>query len=241
MSNQQASSKSTDNLDAVHENIGAENTNITPEQIVAYLSERPDFFLNYPEVLAQLHVHHQNKGVVSLTQLQIQQYRDTIKTQKRQLDSIVSNAKRNETIYTTYAELNLAVVKTQSFTELESVLNQTLKDALGLSKVFIYLFDAPDTLADKIMPELQQRAFLDKKLNADGFYFGRLGQNEKQLLFPNEQAASVALVSIGESKPMALMAIASDDALHFTPDMDTMLLQYLRDFLSFHLPKLLAQ
>jgi uncharacterized protein YigA (DUF484 family) len=238
MSNNKASSSSSLPLEGDLK-VEVQSPILAPQDVVDYLSQHPDFFLSHPEVLAQLHVHHQNKGVVSLTQLQIQQYREKIKTLKKQLDLIITNAKRNETIYTTYADVNLSIVKSNSFDELEQALNDELCPSLGLNKIHIYPFQGSELATEKLMPELQQRAFLDKKLNAQGFYFGRLGQNEKQVLFPDQSAESVALVSIGEPKPIALLAIASKDALHFTPDMDTMLLQYLRDFLSFHLPKLL--
>lgn len=238
MSNNQASSTSSLPLETGTE-VTEPASSLKPEDVVNYLSQHPDFFLNHPEVLAQLHVHHQNKGVVSLTQLQIQQYRDKIKSLKKQLDIIIANAKRNETIYKTYADVNLSIAKSQSFDELEKTLNDELCSALGLSVIHIYPLQGSKIATGKLMPELQQRAFLDKKLNAQGFYFGRLGQNEKQVLFPEQHAESVALVSIGETKPIALLAIASNDAMHFTPDMDTMLIQYLRDFLSFQLPTLL--
>ncbi|WP_371193496.1 DUF484 family protein [Glaciecola sp. SC05] len=239
MSNNQASPNSaTASTDTLAHN---EQTpvKLSPEAVAEYLSAHPDFFLDCPDVLAELHVHHQNRGVVSLTQLQSEQYRDKIKALKKQLEKLVSNAKRNETIYTTYAKLNLAIVQCETFEELESVLNTELCESLGLSHAHIYPFVSERLPSDKVMPEIQQRGLIDKKLNRSEYYFGRLGQNEKQLLFPGEEAESVALISIGQSKPIALLAIASSNALHFTPDMDTTLLSYLRDYLSFHLPKLL--
>lgn len=212
---------------------------LTPQTVADYLSTNPDFFLNYPEVLAQLHVHHQNKGVVSLTQLQSEQYRDKIKLQKRQLEKLIATAKRNETIYSTYAKLNLAIMQCEKFEALEQVLKTQLCDELGLSHAHIYPFASERLPKASIMSELQQRSLIDKKLHRCDYYFGRLGNNEKQLLFPDELAESVALMSIGDNKPIAILAIASGNPLHFTPDMDTTLLSYLRDFLSFHLPKLL--
>jgi uncharacterized protein YigA (DUF484 family) len=212
---------------------------ISEKSVAAYLQQHPDFFLSCPDVLAELHVHHQNKGVVSLTQLQSEQYRDKIKALKKQLEKLLANAKRNETIYTTYAKLNLAIVQCESFEHLQRVLNTELCDSLGLTHAHVYPFVSNKLPTSQIMPEIQQRSLVDKKLNRSPYYFGRLGLNEKQLLFPDEVAESVALMTIGKDKPIALLAIASDNALHFTPDMDTTLLSYLRDFLSFHLPKLL--
>ncbi|WP_395339780.1 DUF484 family protein [Ningiella sp. W23] len=220
----------------------ANNSEVIAHDVAVYLQDHPDFFLSYPEVLAELHVHHTNKGVVSLTQLQSEQYRDKIKTLKKQQDKLIANAKRNELIYSTYAKLNLALIKCTDFSALENVLHEELCQSLGLSEAHIYPFsqNAGSVQSDNgRISEIQQRSLLDKKLNGKDFYFGRLGQNEKNVLFPDEVAESVALMTIGDDKPIALLAIASKDPLHFTPDMDTTLLSYLRDFLSFHLPKLL--
>jgi hypothetical protein len=214
-------------------------TKLSSEGVSDYLREHPDFFLNYPDVLAELHVHHQSRGVVSLTQLQSEQYRDKIKSLQKQLEKLLSNAKRNETIYHTYAKLNLAIVQCGSFEQLEQVLCNDLCSSLDLTHAHLYPFMSDKIPTDKLMPEIQQRSLVEKKLNRSDYYFGRLGLNEKQLLFPGEVAESVALMTIGQTKPIALLAIASDNALHFAPDMDTTLLSYLRDFLSFHLPKLL--
>nr|WP_136251318.1 DUF484 family protein [Ningiella ruwaisensis] len=222
-----------------------ETAPIQAKDIVAYLQQNPDFFLQHPQVLSELQVHHQNKGVVSLTQLQIEQYRDKIKSQKKQLEQLIHNAKRNETIYTTYADVNLAIAKSSSIQELNSILSTQLCKALGLSQAVLYPFnDAIDSPYK--LPELQQRALLDKRLNKQPFYFGRLNQHEKQVLFSmNEDAQksveSVALIVIGtdkdnvQEKPIALLAIASENPLHFSPDMDTTLLAYLQAFLTHQL------
>lgn len=240
MSNNQGSTSSplAVNND-INDELGGTSGHLKSKAVAEYLSTHPNFFLDYPDVLAELQVNHRNRGVVSLTQLQSEQYRDKIKAQKKQLDKLVSNARRNETIYVTYAKLNLAIVQCETFEQLEQLLNTELCDSLGLSHAHIYPFIAEKLPSDKIMPEIQQRSLIEKKLNRSDYYFGRLGLNEKQLLFPGEQAESVALISIGQQKPIALLAIASHSALHFSPDMDITLLDYLRDFLSFHLPKLL--
>ncbi|MFC4701099.1 DUF484 family protein [Glaciecola siphonariae] len=238
MSNNQVSTQEQLTSDADTQDKST-HTELSTQAVAEYLRAHPDFFLDCPDVLADLHVHHQSKGVVSLTQLQSEQYRDKIKSLKKQLEKLISNAKRNETIYTTYAKLNYEIVQCESFESLEALMSKELCESLGLSHAHIYPFMVDKLPASKLMPEIQQRGLVEKKLNRSDYYFGRLGLNEKQLLFPGEVAESVALTTIGKNKPIALLAIASANPLHFTPDMDTTLLNYLRDFLSFHLPKLL--
>jgi uncharacterized protein YigA (DUF484 family) len=103
------------------------------------------------------------------------------------------------------------------------------------------------------LSEIQQRSLFDKKLARQPFYFGRVGSIEKEALFPKAKAESVALVLLSDVDPLqstssqnaqskpksiGLLAIASKDPLHFEPEMDTVLVDYLRKNLNFHLSRL---
>ncbi|MGQ8364587.1 DUF484 family protein [Glaciecola sp. 1036] len=211
-----------------------EKAGIDAQDVADYLVAHPDFFLRHKDVLADMQIHHQNQGIVSLTQIQLEQYRDKVKHQKKQLESLIHNAKRNEVIYTTYADLNFAISKCQQLAELESVLQQHLCEKLGMLEVNLVLLNDNERL-----PELPQKSLLEKKLSNKGYYFGRLGKHEKQMLFNQDELGSVALIRIGDNPAIAVLAIASDDPVHFTPEMDTTLLQYLNEFLAFHLDRIL--
>jgi uncharacterized protein YigA (DUF484 family) len=66
-----------------------------------------------------------------------------------------------------------------------------------------------------------------------------LNQHEKQLLFGDGIAESVALVLLGDKRDLGILAIGSADPIHFDPDMDTLLIKQLQEFLNVSMPGLL--
>jgi len=90
------------------------------------------------------------------------------------------------------------------------------------------------------LPEIQRKLFAEKRFKDNDFFFGRLSEHEKKLLFSDQQAESVALLRLGNNGELGILAIGSNDPGHFNPDMDTLLITQLQQFLSILLPKLLA-
>lgn len=211
---------------------------ISAEQVAEYLGENPYFLIENPDLLLDIQVSLQENGVVSLTQIQIEQYREKIKQLKVQLEHLVDNARSNELIYNTYAKLNIEISKVNSLDKLISVLQEHLLDVLGLEDLNLVLLDN-DTSKNTppLLSEIQHHALFEKKLSKTPFYLGRLGKIEKETLFPNASANSVALIRIGEEKTLGLLAISSHKATHFGPSMDTMLLEFLRMSLNYHVER----
>lgn len=221
---------------------------VNKDSVANYLLENPSFLLENPELLVEIQVQLQEKGAVSLTQIQASQAREKIKQLKSQLEGLVTNARQNEIIYTTYADLNLDLAQANSMSDIDASLKQHLVDGLGLESAHVVLLNNSGESAHELS-EIQQRSIFDKKLARQPFYFGRIGKIEKEALFPNSEAASVALVLLNQAettnnkttkpKPAGLIAIASKEPLHFQPDMDTVLVDYLRKNLNFHISRLL--
>lgn len=203
--------------------------------VIEYLRKHPDFFNQYPELLTELQVNHQNEGIVSLTQIQLEQYRAKVKKQKRQLESFINNAARNEQIYLAYADLNFAISKSQSVTEVEQHLQTHLCSVLGMDAVSMTVVSAPYNR----LPELPNYSLLHKKLAKRDVYLGRLSKHEKEALFGDIDVGSVALVKIEMQQHTGILSVAASDDAHFSPDMDTRLLDYLRLYLEFHLQRIL--
>ena len=107
-------------------------------------------------------------------------------------------------------------------------LKEVLADSLKLQFNFshVRLISVLDT---------DMKAIWDQRLHK-GHYFGRLTQQEAKRLFGSE-VGSVALTKLSEDNPV-IFAIASQDATHFHPDMDNMLLEQLRRLLAHMLAKL---
>ncbi|MDT0582188.1 MULTISPECIES: DUF484 family protein [Alteromonadaceae] len=207
---------------------------VTEEEVREYILNNKDFFVKNPDVAEKVQIPHKQKGSVSLVELQSDQLRKKVRQLSFKLSQLISVAKQNEAIYRVYADLNLRLLRCTEFAEMQYTIEETLQDELDMSAASIKPFKGMFAL-----PEIQQRLFMEKRFKDSDFFFGRLSQHEKQLLFGDGIAESVALVLLGDQRDLGILAIGSADPIHFTPDMDTLLIRQLQEFLNVAMPDLL--
>ena len=199
---------------------------LSPQQVSEYLLANPDFFVRFPSIVEQLEIPHHAQGVVSLVELRSQQLQQRADDLQDKISQILNMAKHNEHIYRLYAELNVRLFQCQSPAEMRAVLETSIVEAFDLAAVVLHLFDSDMPLNDEFCKLLQKR-FTDAR-----FFFGRMTQEENQLLFADTTPQSVALMLLGESGELGVLAIASGEAGHFTPEMDTLLIAQLQQLLT---------
>jgi uncharacterized protein YigA (DUF484 family) len=202
--------------------------------VAEYLLTHPDFFNKHASLLENIEIPHSHKGSVSLVELQSEQLRTKVRLLNYKLNQLISIARQNEQIYRVYADLNLRILGCESIDELKFVLEEVMQERLHLEAVVLKPF-----VGAHAFPEIQRHLFIEKRFKRDKFFFGRLSEHEKKLLFPEQQANSVALLLLGELGELGMLAISSKDSSHFHPDMDTLLITQLQQFLSILLPKLM--
>ena len=213
-----------------------ESKNLTrAEQIAAYLIENPEFFTQFPHVIEKIRIPHTHKGSVSLVELQSEQLRKKVRSLTHKLTQLISIAKQNEAIYRIYADLNIRILKCSNLDDLTFILEEVIQENLQLASVTLKPFKGAHAL-----PEIQQRLFIEKRFKKHKFFFGRLSDHERKLLFGDQDANSVALLLIGDLGGLGILAIGSKDPGHFNPDMDILLITQLQQFLGILLPKLLT-
>lgn len=208
---------------------------IDAEQVAAYLLENPEFFTQFPQVIEKISIPHAHKGSVSLVELQSEQLRKKVRSLSHKLNQLISIAKQNEAIYRVYADLNLRILKCTNLDDLKFILEEVIQENLQLASVTLKPFKGAHAL-----PEIQQRLFIEKRFKRHKFFFGRLSEHERKLLFADQEANSVALLLIGDLGEFGILAIGSKDPGHFNPEMDTLLITQLQQFLGILLPKLLT-
>ena len=211
------------------------DSDVSSEQVRTFLLENPDFFAQYPELLEKLKIPHSHKGSVSLVEIQSEQLRKKARRLNYKLTQLVSIAKQNEKIYRVYTDLNVQLLRCESVAEVQFTLEDVLQERLQLSSAVIKSFKGPHAI-----PELQRRLFTEKRFKTSNFFFGRLSQHERQLLFADSSAESVALMLLDDNQEIGILGISSSDPSHFTPDMDTLLLQQLQQVLNIILPEMMG-
>ncbi|GAA0856412.1 DUF484 family protein [Aliiglaciecola litoralis] len=210
-----------------------EVADVSAKDVIDYLEQNPDFFAVYPELAERLTIPHQQKGSVSLVELQSDQLRKKNRALSHKLNQLISIAKQNEEIYRIYADLNVQLLTCRFFTEVQDLLEDIMCHKLKMSAVTLKSFTGAHAL-----PEIQRKLFIEKRFKKECFFFGRLSQHEKQLLFGNTNVESVALMLLGDKGELGILAVGSRDGGHFNPDMDTLLITQLQQFLNILLPNL---
>lgn len=207
---------------------------LSSQEVAHYLQQHPDFFAQHPELLNALVIPHSHKGSVSLVEMQSEQLRKKVRHLTKKLNQLFSVARQNEKLFRVYSQLNVRLLGCTQLAEIEQILEEVMVDELGLASVVIKLYHGAHAL-----PELQQRLIIEKRFPSGVFFFGRLSQHERQLMFGDLTAESVALMQLGNDTPLGILAVGSNDAGHFTPDMDTLLIKQLREVLNLVLPPIL--
>ena len=201
-------------------------TNVPFDELIIreYLLDNPSFFNRYPELLLAMRLPHMERGAISLVERRQEMLRQRVSQLEEEITSLLTMATRNEKIYQFNTELSFKLLNCADLISFKEVLADSLKMQFNFSHVrLISVLDA------------DMKAIWDQRLHK-GHYFGRLTQQEAKRLFGSE-VGSVALTKLSEDTPV-IFAIASQDATHFHPDMDNMLLEQLQRLLAHMLAKL---
>ncbi|MXR70975.1 DUF484 family protein [Shewanella insulae] len=192
-----------------------------------YLLDNPDFFARYPELLLAMRIPHEQRGAVSLVERRQEMLRARVTQLEEEITSLLAMASRNEQIYMFNTSLSLKLLQAEDLGDLRQILSSELQKQFQFTHVrLITVHDIDSELSNIWSERLKQ-----------GYYFGRLTQNESKRLFGCE-VGSVALSRLSQQCGQVIFAIASQDPMHFHPEMDNLLLDQLKQLLDHLLPKL---
>ncbi|MCY7294653.1 DUF484 family protein [Alteromonas sp. a30] len=204
------------------------------EQVKAYLQAHPDFFLRFPELADEIRVPHEKKGAVSLVELQAEQLRERSAERQERINRLLAVAQQNERIYRLYAELNLKLYQCESIDDMTQTLQSSIEQQFELETVRLITFKNNEADTQ------EWRDFKAKRFKDTHFFFGRMPQSENALLFGDVKAESVALMLLGQEGELGLLAIASNEPGHFSPEMDTLLIAQLQQLMTLLVSKAMS-
>ena len=198
------------------------------EQIIReYLLDNPDFFNRFPELLLAMRLPHAERGAVSLVERRQELLRQRVSQLEEEITALMGMATQNERIFRFNLQLCQQLLDCEDIGQLRQLLTSELKREFGFSHVrLITVHDIDSDLS-----------VIWRNRLADGYYFGRLTHHESMRLFGSD-VGSVSLARLSEENGQVIFAIASSDAAHFHPEMDSMLLEQIRQLLDHLIPKL---
>ena len=116
-----------------------DTTELSSADVRAFLLQNPEFFAEH-RPLEKIKLPHEQKGSISLVEIQSDQLRKKVRQLNFKLNQLVSIAKQNEKIYRVYTDLNVQLLRCESVAEVQFTLEDVLQERLQLSSAVIKSF-----------------------------------------------------------------------------------------------------
>ena len=198
---------------------------MNPSDVAAYLKEHPDFFENYADVVADVMIPHPHGGrAISISERQILTLRDRAKQLEAKLSELIQFGEENDAISEKVHRLTLAMIATRDLPALLHAAAYNLREDFAVPHVALRIWhpgaatDAPESAASEAT-----RSFAAGLLHP---HCGPLAMADTAGLF-GEAAPLIkswAYVALRGKETFGLLALASEDAQRFYPEMGTLYL-----------------
>lgn len=214
----------------------ASGTTLDAEAVAAWLAEHPDFFAQREALLADLVLPHAAGDAVSLVERQLGVLRERNSDLHRRLQGLLETARGNHRIFERTLEITAALVDAGDRADLVRRLAEGLKSGFDVEATCVRVVDlgglqgplaqdaADATTADEAVGSL---------LRPGRIICGVLRETELAFLFGAraERIASAAVMPVELPGGVVVIALGSEDADHFRPEMGTLFLRFLGDTL----------
>ena len=209
---------------------------ISEKNIKEYLERNLDFFLDKPDILANLEIPHSKKGSVSLVERQIDILREENRDLKNKLNELIQNASSNQNLIHKIYEFAYKLIHSKNFEDTISISSKDLVEEFDVRECTFLFYDNvklknKDILFYEKTHDLLKpfKSFIDNNLPR----CNKLKSEQLKLLFkqPNN-VKSCALIPLGIQKKLGFLAISSDDENRFNPDMSMDYLKVIGQLIS---------
>ena len=188
------------------------------KDVAQFLKANPQFFDQNPALLESIYVPHPHGGrAIPLTERQIVSLRDKVKLLEAKLGEFVRFGEDNDAIGEKVHRLSLALMGAKDVPAATQALHFHLREDFSVPHVALKLWANDDVPAE-----------LRDKAESMGAPLCGAAADNPYLPWFGEAAAhirSVALVPLGETRTIGLLAMGSEDPQRFFPEMGTLFLR----------------
>lgn len=226
----------------------AQMNDINQESVANYLRNNPDFFNDYPDLLAEIRVPHSSGEAISLVEKQVKVLREQNEQTRKRLHELIEIARQNEELAHRMHHLTLTLMDADDPKDIFKTLYDNLSRNFRADKVAVRLFAKPAFIDTFPTPEFADpegvekelfNSIIDKRLPISG----NLKKQQQVFLFGDDgdDIASAVLVPLHGSNWGGIMAIGSRDKDRFHENMGVELLANMSEVLSFILKPWIAE
>jgi len=200
---------------------------MSPEDVAQFLKVHPNFFDEHADLLDSIMVPHPHGGrAIPLAERQMVSLREKLRLLEGRLAELIRYAEENDAISEKVHRLAVALSAARDFPAMTASLYFHLREDFAVPHVALRIWgkSVPMDFAESAQvsePQREAAAAMgapqcgDAAGNAFAAWFGEAAQ----------QVRSLALVPLGQTTVIGMLALGSEDAQRFYPEMGTL---YLR-------------
>jgi uncharacterized protein YigA (DUF484 family) len=195
--------------------------------VAQFLKTHPEFFEQYPQLIETIYVPHPHGGrAIPLTERQIVSLREKVRQLEGKLGEFMQFGEDNDAIGEKVHRLSLALLGAKDFAATAHALSFHLHEDFAVPHVALRVWDKPLPGAtdegSPVEPELRDKA---ETMGAP-----LCGPAQGNAFLPwfkeaQEHIRSIALIPLGQTRTIGLLALGSEDPQRFFAEMGTL---YLR-------------
>ena len=203
-------------------------TTMQPELVADYLTRHPNFFNDFPALLADIHVPHPHgTHAVSMGERQLISIRDKVRLLENKLAELIQFGEENDGISEKLHALTLALLATQNPPAVVAALNLHLRDGFAVPHYALRVWELPDDelAITQSVPQLVQNVVAGMNFPVCGAlavpeardWFGEIASHLR----------SFAAIPLNYQGSMGLLVLASEEPNRFYASMGTLYLTRL--------------
>jgi uncharacterized protein YigA (DUF484 family) len=201
---------------------------MTPETILTFLRENPDFLAQHPELLPEPPVETGN--VVNFQQAMVSKLRQDKQKSDDRTRNMVTNARQNMTLLSRVHAAVLRVVEARYLEDLNNIINDELPIMLEVDVCAIIMEGQPDE--QTAMMRFVDPGMIDAFLEGQDSALGTNIEGDARLYGPAARlvkSQALLRLTMPHETPDALLIFGSRDPLLFTDGQGTELIGFLAD------------
>jgi uncharacterized protein YigA (DUF484 family) len=206
---------------------------LSEDQVVEYLRQHSEFFIQQEELLADLSLPHESGNAISLLERQVTILRDRGIEARQKLNNLLENARNNDQLFDTTRNLVLALLRAKNVTEIADLTQDQLSNHANIDACEIVLIDHPElNVSQSVRTESLNKLKLDFNdvFRLKRTHCGALSEQQIDYLFPavSHTIRSTALCPvISNSEVLALLAFGNQQENYFNINLDTLFLDFI--------------
>jgi len=214
-----------------------------PDEIATYLKTHPEFFEEFAETLADIYIVHPHGGrTISISERQILTLRDRTKQLEGKLREVIQFGEENDAISEKVHRISLALLGAHDIRGILNTAYLSLREDFGVPHVALRVWRGNGHLE---LPEFATVSGATREFAASLTHPYCSGQAmvDTAALFGEASAhlRSFAYLPLRDGEALGLLALASEDAQRFYPEMGTLYLKRLGDLVTAGIGRYLRQ